>query len=345
MCGNDLIRSVPMSNYAGKKIAIDASMYVCRFTFRGDNYLESCIELITALLEAKIIPLFVFDGDAPPEKSIEREIRRQKKRAQYLRIEDLERELDIYHQTGRVSPSLAEINAKTRRKRGAGGVTGGRTLVPDFFNVKAVTKYIADLRKQMLNATKFDFLSLKRLLNMFGVSYLDAIGEAEITCARLSRIGIVDAVLSCDTDIIACGAPIVLKGFKGSMFFEISLAAILEKLSFDYCQLLDFCIMCGTDFNRNIPRLGPVKAYAVILKHKTIDALTTTTTTDANIDASSVSILNHERVREIFTNPTISSLDTINVQSNEINFDAIFKLIITERLKISPSVLRKKLTS
>ena len=325
VCGADYVKTVPMIEYANKVIAVDASMYVCIFKLR-DNYVESCVNLIASLLEASITPVFVFDGHAPDEKSIEREARRLKKQSQYFRIDALERDLDIYHQTGRVSDDLNAINVKTRRG----------TLISGFFNIKAVTTYVASLRKQMLIVSNADFMTLKRLLDMFGVSYVDAKGEAEITCSKLCKTGTVDAVLSCDSDIVACGVPVILSGIRGANFLEVKLELILTKLALDERELLDFCIMCGTDFNPNMPRVGPVKAYELIKKYKTIDNIPTTV-------APNLAMLNHERVREIF-NGLAEELTRDNVTLKPINFDSLFRLIVTSKLQISPSSLRKKLT-
>jgi 5'-3' exonuclease len=59
--------------------------------------------------------------------------------------------------------------------------------------------------------------------------------------------------------------------------------------------------MCGTDYNHNIPRIGHEKAYKLIQKYKSIDALEQ----DYNTEC-----LNHHRVREIFTVPTKEDVDT-----------------------------------
>ena len=47
--------------------------------------------------------------------------------------------------------------------------------------------------------------------------------------------------------------------------------------------------MCGTDYNKNIFRVGPSKALKLIQTHKSIDKV-----------EMDVSILNHKRVRELF---------------------------------------------
>ena len=67
---------------------------------------------------------------------------------------------------------------------------------------------------------------------------------------------------------------------------------LLKELDFSKESFLDLCIMLGCDYNTNIPNIGPEKSISLLRKHKTID----------NIDIDK-SILNHIRVRELFSVP------------------------------------------
>ena len=42
---------------------------------------------------------------------------------------------------------------------------------------------------------------------------------------------------------------------------------ILESLELEDRQFLDLCIMCGTDYNPNIPKIGSKSAYKRIIQH------------------------------------------------------------------------------
>ncbi len=320
--GESYMKLVPLSDYADKKIAIDASMYIYIFKSKS-NYIESFIDLLTDLRSNRIVPLFVFDGQSPEEKTREREYRKMKKRLQYIRIEELETDLDIYGHTGKISARLTNINNNKIKKR---------SLVQPYFDLKAVTEYVKNLRRHILKITESDFVALKNLLRIYGIQFVHAEGEAELTCSKLAKMGIVDAVLSADTDVLASMAPIMLAGIRGDRVIEIKLDVVLELLQFTEDQLLDFCIMCGTDFNPNIPRIGPVKAFELIRKHKSIDVLK---------DSLDVTVLNHERVRDLFLNPAINDV-TID-DCKPIKMDELFKLIITDHLKISPASIRKRL--
>jgi 5'-3' exonuclease len=73
---------------------------------------------------------------------------------------------------------------------------------------------------------------------------------------------------------------------------KIEIHELLDSLKFTYEQFLDFCIMCGTDYNVNLPKIGPERAFRYISEHKSIDAL----------ELHNIYLLKHIRVRELFRN-------------------------------------------
>ena len=76
---------------------------------------------------------------------------------------------------------------------------------------------------------------------------------------------------------------------------------ILSSLELTADQFIDFCIMCGTDYNKNIPKIGPENAYKLIKRYETIEGIR-----ESGID---VDVLNHVRVREIFKEYAICNGD------------------------------------
>jgi 5'-3' exonuclease len=81
-CQPDSIKKTHLSEFYGKKIVIDASIYMYRFV--GENKLEEQMNLmVSVLLRYNINPIFVFDGPPPPEKmDVLRERRKNKQFAQ-----------------------------------------------------------------------------------------------------------------------------------------------------------------------------------------------------------------------------------------------------------------------
>lgn len=281
ICGSSHISHIPMCNFDGQKIAVDAALYVCIFKMRGAaNYVPSIVEFLTTLRENRIHPFFVFDGVAPEEKHDERSARSEKRASQRERIQILKRELESYKQTGVLSELLKGIDFKTRR------------LAPTKVSIVTIQEYIEKLEAQMLSVTSEDFETMKILLDLFGINYTTASGEGEFLCAALNRHGLVAAVMTADTDVFPCLAPTVINKIDSTYFQVVCLHDILKEMKMTESQFIDLCIMCGTDFNKTIPRIGIMSAYELILRYQSIENLPSEINTTP---------LNYVRVRELFS--------------------------------------------
>ena len=63
----DSIKIIQLSQLSGKKIAIDISIYMYKYT--ADNTLiENIYLMLSVFRHYNIIPIFVFDGKPPAEK-------------------------------------------------------------------------------------------------------------------------------------------------------------------------------------------------------------------------------------------------------------------------------------
>jgi 5'-3' exonuclease len=140
-----------------------------------------------------------------------------------------------------------------------------------------------------------DFVIIKQLLDLLQVPHYYAVSEAEATCAHLCLNGQVDAVMTEDTDILAYGCPFNLHKINvhTNTIMLIEMKSLLNMLNFSYPQFRDFCIMCGTDYNTNIPKIGPERAYRYLRDYKSIEHLST---------FLDVSVLKHLDVRRLFSN-------------------------------------------
>lgn len=281
VCGETYVSYVPRSNFNKKKVAVDANLYICVFKTKN-NYKHAIVEFLTMMRENGIHPFFVFDGEAPFEKKSERLNRSEKRAAQRERIAQIQRDLDTYKETHEMSDFLKSIDFKSRT-----------LLSPNRISFKTIQDYIDRQASYLVSITDDDFNVMKDILSAFGVPYTVAQGEGEFLCAALARHGLVDAVYSADTDVFPCLAPIVINKLVDDDYFQVViLEDILKGLKMSERQFIDLCIMCGTDFNQNIPKIGPVNSYELIVKYKDIDLLPVEYDKD---------ILNYKRVREIFS--------------------------------------------
>lgn len=332
---------VPMKDFENKKIVVDASLFICMYkAARKEMYEEAFMTLFTALLENDIHPTFVFDGQSPKEKSNEKKKRAEKKEASITRVKKLENDLDQYNKTGEISQDLHDISGKVRSTQ---IIVKSASLE---FSVPKVKQYIEKLRGNILNITDEDFKNVQALLTMFGIPYITAKGEAEILCAELVKRGIADAVMTKDTDVLACCVPIMLYDVDlGSKeFTQIRIETILSGLDLDEASWLDLCIMCGTDFNDNIPRVGPVTSLSYIRKHKTIETIgEAVTKVDKQTKEKTkldISVLAYEKTRELFSCDDVPEKLT---RGTKPDLEKIEQRISDKRLKISITTIRRRL--
>lgn len=281
ICGESHISHVPRCNFYGKKVAVDANLYICVFKTKS-NYKHAIVEFLTMLRENGIHPFFVFDGEAPFEKKNERMNRSEKRTAQRERISQIQRDLDVYKETNEMSDFLKSIDFKSKT-----------LLSPHRVSFKTIQNYIDRQSSYLVSITDDDFAIMKDILSSFGIPFTVAEGEGEFLCAALNRHGLVDAVYSADTDVLPCLAPVVINKLIDDNYFQvIILENILKGMKISEKQFIDLCIMCGTDFNQNIPKIGPINSYELIIKYIDIDSLPTEYDTN---------VLNFKRVREIFS--------------------------------------------
>lgn len=288
---SEIFETIHLSDYAYKKIAIDISLYLHKYkAVCDDRWLTQFITLIACLRRNQIHCVFIFDGKKPIEKLNEQKRRKETREQQEEKLFILEQALEEYHQTRIVSPVLQNLYKKRRSpsKRVLGRKTTG-------IDMDWIENKIKQKRKQLYQISEEDYEIVKILFNILDVPYFTAPWEAEKMCSKLCIDGKVDAVLSEDTDVLAYGPGVFLSKIdtKKDVCVQIRYDNLLEKLNMNSEKFLDFCIMCGTDYNKNIPRIGSKTAYKKIMEYGSIENFHTETSTD-------IQILNHERVRELF---------------------------------------------
>jgi len=127
--------------------------------------------------------------------------------------------------------------------------------------------------------------SSRILLTYLGIPVVQAPEEGEAQAAYMASRGDVWAAASQDFDSLLFGAPRLIRNLTLSgrrrmpgknVYRTISpemvvLEKVLNHLKITREQLIDMCILIGTDYNRGISGIGPKKAYALIQKYGTLD--------------------------------------------------------------------------
>lgn len=117
----------------------------------------------------------------------------------------------------------------------------------------------------------------KKLITLFGYTYINSIEEADSQLAYLSKANIIDAVVTDDMDILVFGGKKILKNFTVSdkkIIEEIDLKIMLDELKITQWQLIDIAILLGCDYCKSkAEKIGPMTALKLIKKHKKIENL------------------------------------------------------------------------
>jgi 5'-3' exonuclease len=285
----DAFFTMPIPKLSGKRIAIDANnwMYTNMATARkkvinrtdivkGEpNIIEirrewflATINFILGWLYYNVTPVFVFDGQHPPEKDLTKAKRRDERNARKTKIDALYAQI-------RNDPEL---------------VSGS---------------LIEELRKELRNYNYIlpeDFELFRTVLCGIGIPCLQANGDGEQLCSMLCVEGKVAAVFSADTDNLVYGCPLVINKFSDTVSYDeygnrignvecVRLDRVLSGLNIPHSVFVDLCIMSGCDYNKNIPGYAAIKSYTLLQKWGSIDEL------PRNLN---VECLQHVRCREIF---------------------------------------------
>ena len=126
-------------------------------------------------------------------------------------------------------------------------------------------------RRDADEVTHIMITECQALLRLFGLPYITAPMEAEAQCAELGRLGLVDGIVTDDSDIFLFGGTRVYKNmFNSNKFVECYLSSDLEKeLSLSRDQLISIAHLLGSDYTEGLPGIGPVTALEILSEFPT----------------------------------------------------------------------------
>lgn len=130
-------------------------------------------------------------------------------------------------------------------------------------------------RRDADEVTQVMISECQALLRLFGIPYITAPMEAEAQCAELVRLGIVDGIVTDDSDTFLFGGTRVYKNmFNSNKFVECYIGNDLEKdLSLSRQQLISLAHLLGSDYTEGLPGVGPVTAVEIISEFPGKDGL------------------------------------------------------------------------
>lgn len=137
--------------------------------------------------------------------------------------------------------------------------------------------------------------------------------EGEKLCHYLSKKDYVQAIYSTDTDLFAYGNSIMIENITINQYSVPSItyidSIILEGfLGLTRNQMLDYCIMCGTDYNKNIKNFSTKRCLFLIRKYKNLETIVREVDEFKDFD--------YQKIRNIFLSPVdCKKIEKIHISS------------------------------
>ena len=247
-CVNSISR-VHLRDFTGKRVAVDASIYLYRYSGEG-ALLENVYLMASVFRHYNIHAVFVFDGPPPPQKTELIEKRRKKK-------EEAKREYDRLEKLLKEHPSQSSPSS-----------------TPEV-SIDEIHETMRELKKQFVRLRDCDISTVKELLVSFGFATIDAEGEADVLCANLSIKRRVDACLSDDMDMFVYGCPVVLRSLSllNHTVVSYNTQDIMKTLKISQQEFKMMCVICGTDYSTTASVTStststPEFVYKELMKYK-----------------------------------------------------------------------------
>jgi hypothetical protein len=110
------------------------------------------------------------------------------------------------------------------------------------------------------------FGETRDLLRLLGLPYLEAPMEAEAQCAYLNQTGVVDAVITEDSDAFLFGAKVVYRNlfFDGKFAEMYDVACIESELGVDRERLIKLALLLGSDYTEGVRGVGIVNSMEIL---------------------------------------------------------------------------------
>jgi flap endonuclease-1 len=218
-CGQS-IKVTNISELSGKKIAVDISIYMYKYATEG-NLIENIYLMLSIFRYYNIIPIFIFDGKPPKEKN---ELIKKRK-------DDKQKFENEYNN---LKTDLECNNYKNNDKQ-------------------EVIKNMIELKKKFVYINKEQINQVKNLIKVYGATYYDAPGEADVLCASLVIKNKVWGCLSDDMDMFVYGCNNIIRylSLLKNTIVIYNMKGILDNLGITQKELRQICVLSGTDYNLN----------------------------------------------------------------------------------------------
>lgn len=271
-----------------KVIVVDAHLYV-NSLFRsptanqnadGSGRLISLFKNFNKkLTDSGAFPVYVFDGDYPPEKIPTQQARRKQYNSDKERHKRSLEELTRLLEEGG-EPS-AELRGIISRMKNPNIRNAFENPAADFLKnqetIAAANEFMRILNLRSANLSKHHIEELKHSMTELGWAWVQAPYDGEAMCAQMVKDGFADYPMSYDSDLVAMCCDKIITQITSHEVKIRNLDDILEKLEFPKGEqgkeaLLSFCALLPTDFTQErLTGIGPGLAHKIIKKYNDVE--------------------------------------------------------------------------
>jgi flap endonuclease-1 len=186
--------------------------------------------------------------------------------------------------------------------------------------------------RRTVKVTKEHNQDCQKLLELMGIPWIQAPGEAEAQCAALAKAGKVYGVGSEDMDTLTFATPILLRHLtfseaKKMPINEIHYEKMLRGLELSHDEFVDLCILLGCDYCDSIRGIGPHRALQLIKEHRNIETIL------KHLDKNKYPIPENwpfEQARELFKNPEVTNPDEIALKWTSPNEEGLVEFMVKQ---------------
>jgi len=342
----DVLVEIDLSQLCGIKVTVDISIFLNKYVKSAGTkgWINSFIVFLCTLKKNGIKPVCIFDGPNPPkEKKSEQQRRRAEATKKAERI-DRGRVLLKEVETKYVPTSKRLLDSLKEEIKLIIGVSRNKKSSVNYDDVHDVAACLNDALDKMTTQNlpilpEYSVMA-KNLIEIMGFPSFQADGEAEALCASMCHLGLVDAVISEDTDVLAIGAPFLLSKIdvKKGKITAISYADVLSGMQMTSPEFRDLCILLSCDYNNR------VKGFVPGSKRKTMECIGAKGAVqmineyrrleEAEKFMEDADPLNYRRCRELFT--PLKELPGISIPYNRpVNRKLLEQFILKHRIHIN----------
>jgi len=172
--------------------------------------------------------------------------------------------------------------------------------------------------------------SSKELIGYLGLPMIDAPSDGEAQAAYMCIKGDVWAAASQDFDSLLFGAPTLVRNMTitgrrkipgKDLYRDVKTEIIhseefLKKLDITREQLVDICLLIGTDFNSGVSGIGPKKGLKIIKESGDLEHY---------MERSGIDIPNYQEIRNIFLHSEYT--DDYSTTPGEVDRESIIEML------------------